>query len=54
MHDPEHLRGLAEHLRKEADRCEVVALELESGEMAASCVPGCWWVYSTCIAINGI
>jgi hypothetical protein len=51
-HQPDYLRGLAEQLRAEADRAEARASRLASGTEKASCNPGCWNMFSTCIQIE--
>lgn len=52
LHEPEHLRSLANQLRAEASRCEARASRLERGEEAVGCSPGCWNVLSTCIQVQ--
>lgn len=54
LHQPDYLRGLAEQLRAEAERAEARAARLAAGEEEARCLPGCFNILSTCIAVQPI
>lgn len=47
MHDPEKMKGLAQHLREQADKLEAQAEKLK-GQKFGGCAPGCWNTFSTC------